>query len=112
MRTDLAGGRKVLIASALVLSLAVIAAFAGVWSSAAPKSRGRGVARVTQPEPPSYQCVIEVTTPQPPHLVDVCRWDPSKGAWIRPYEGRIVEARSVPREEARMCEWFGCPKRR
>jgi len=86
-------------------------AIAGAWSSATPNGGVRGLARATEPEPPSYQCVIEATTPPPPHLIDVCRWDPNRAAWVRPYKGSIVDARSVPRREARMCEWFGCPGR-
>lgn len=97
------------IASALGLGVAV--AIAGVWSSATPNSGMRGLTRATEPEPPSYQCVIEVTTPQPPHLTDVCHWDPKRATWVRPYGGRIVDAKSVTREQARMCEWFGCPGR-
>lgn len=71
-----------------------------------------GVSRAVKPNesrPASYHCVVEATNPQPPHLVNLCHWDASRGEWVRQYHGRTVDARTVPKQPALMCEWLGCP---
>jgi hypothetical protein len=92
---------------ALVRTLLVAAALVGASDGPAPTAFRPHTGARLPAEPPSYQCVVEATQPPPPHLADLCRFDSVRGAWMRPWRGRWVDARTVPRQESRLCQWFG-----